>query len=156
MNVVDFSKGYGDSQSERGRKVCIDSDFLASQNYPGGEGRWAVLTYDIGVAASAPLNVSSPALSPILYGSKSIPISGEEVSISDYLEIDPSAKLIRISFTGPGDVNITYDGSAPTSGIGGEVWFKGGILEINLATAQAIKAIKAGTSNGSMYVTQFA
>ena len=157
MAIIDIDVGYIDAKSERGRKVQINRDYLTSLGYPlSGEGRYAVFCYDIAGAASAPISPTSPSLAPVPSGSASITLTGSAISITDGITFNALTKLVRISFTGSGDVNITYDGSTPTSGVGGEVWFKGGILEVNLTTAQSIKLIKATTTNSSIYVTQFA
>jgi hypothetical protein len=157
MNVIDIDVGYVDAESERGRKVPVNRDYLTSLGYPAsGRGKYCVLTYDIAGAASTPITPTSQSIAPVVSGSLSIPLTGAAIAISDAITFNALTKLVRISFTGSGDVNITHDGSTPTSGVGGEVWFKGGILEVNVTTAQAIKAIKATATNSSIYVTQFA
>ncbi len=152
MNIIDVNTAYVTAQSERARFFPVSQEFLDTLGYTG-QGKSCVLTYDIAGAASAPVDTSSSSLSPVASGSFSIALTGAAVPLN---ALDDATKLVRISFTGSGDVNITYDGSTPTSGVGGEIWFKGGILEVNPTIAASIQFIKATATNSSVYVTQFA
>ena len=87
-------------------------------------------------------------------------ISGAQIAISNTAvglgTIDPSARIVRISFTGSGDVRLTYDGTSPIGGSLGEIWFKGGLLSVNASVSSNIKLIRDGSTDSSIYVTQFA
>lgn len=157
MNIISPAEPYVVAQAARSNFMPLDREYLSSIGYPlSGQGKAAILTYDVAGAASVPISPTTSTLTSILSGSASIALTASAVSLSDVFTFDPTAKLIRISFTGSGDINLTYDGTVPTSGAGGEVWFKGGILEINPTIASTIQLIKATTTSGSIYVTQFA
>ena len=90
-----------------------------------------------------------------------VPLTGYTVAVSGATPTDlgtilPTAKVVRLSFTGSGDIRLTYDGSTPVGGSNGEVWFKGGLHTVNPIIADSIKVIKDGSSAGAIYVTQFA
>lgn len=115
--------------------------------------KFAELVYVVGGGNSSPTTAEG------LTDSNMSVISGASITISNTPvglgSINPLTKLVRISFTGSGDVRLTYDGTDPIAGSLGEIWFKGGFLPVNNSIASTIKLIRDTTTNSAVYVTQF-
>jgi len=158
MATIKLDEEYVVAQADRSKFVPIDRDYLTTLGYPlSGQGKCAVLTYDIGGGGGGGGGgvVSSSTSTPIAGSGQRIEITNVVITLSTEITVDPTAKIIRISFVGNGDINITYDGVDPSTTIG-EVWFKGGILEVNPTIAGVLKLVRATASNSAIYVTQFA
>lgn len=156
MSIIDVNTGYIPAQAERGKLVVVNNNFLKSTLGYGlsGQGRYAILTYDLAASESSQPTLASPATTVV--SSHSLALTGAATTLGTSITFDSTTKLVRISFAGAGDVRITYDGTTPVGGSIGEVWFKGGFLEINKTIAEDIQVIKDSTTNSSLYVTEFA
>lgn len=128
---------------------------LESGVVPPGESRQAVLVYIVG-ALSSSSEGSLSSMTPIQ--NDTIAIAEVAVSIADL--IHENAKTIRISFRGPGDVNVSYLAdseetiNAPTITTG-ELWLQSGIMTLSRELALTIRFIRNGSVNSVIYITQF-
>lgn len=82
MNVF-FDQGYSSAQAERGKFAVLDMSTLS--NYPSaGDGRYAILTYNVGASPATPTVSGSPAVTNNVAINQSLTLEAGSLSAIDF------------------------------------------------------------------------
>lgn len=91
---------------------------------------------------------------PITGKSADVAVSSDVVDLAGSVALEAQATSVKIGFTGTGDVRVRRDGGTPVGGTSGELWFQGGIMEVNREEYNLLKMIRDGATDGGVHVTQ--